>query len=492
MYRLRSWASLWFPYVSLILPGMHGSYGYGDGVLNEYRRLPADGDLERILVLVRRRLIRWQVTDLLVWWLAFLVAGYLPWRLGGMYFVSWIGVGSLVFVVVAMRRARVLDLMRTARWVESREGGKERLSTALETPEGTSVLAAALHRDARAFARRVEPNAVAPWRWPRRGLTALAIVSSLVIVSMALPNSDVPSFVARQDLAPVLAIEEAERLASVIERVAELRGDPYMQAIAEALQRVVDADRAGYASPEEVDANLQSALEHLSRAFGGAMDGRARADQLLSEEYTAQLDREAAGIQGDYLELGEELFERDSSVSQSEAEVPSPSALSDVPGVGEDAQSAESDGSAQARGEGSSADALNEMAPRPLFDIESQASAGGELVGAADDSEAGESAVAGRGSQGLDGSVTEFALVAEQGELIMLEGMDRDEGRRIEVYVPPAVGTEGAATSQGFAVGPWVAGSEAPMARDVVSQHHREVVGRYLQPSQALRAGTRP
>jgi hypothetical protein len=107
-----------------------------------------------------------------------------------------------------------------------------------------------------------------------------------------------------------------------------------------------------------------------------------------------------------------------------------------------------------------------------------------ELVGGAQDSSAGASSLAGEGSREL---FTEDVLTDEVrslGDAAVLVGRERDDGRRIEVELPPS--SEWTASDvDGVRVGSWLRTLEASVPRETLGAPYLEVAGRLFLPSQA-------
>jgi hypothetical protein len=88
-----------------------------------------------------------------------------------------------------------------------------------------------------------------------------------------------------------------------------------------------------------------------------------------------------------------------------------------------------------------------------------------EVIGAAEEAGAGDSLLAGRGSQALEGDATAADFADASAEAVTLSGSERDEGRRIEIELPPSTEWEGYDPTA-FSIGAWRAGPEAAVTGD--------------------------
>src|SRR5690606_2003232 len=101
---------------------------------------------------------------------------------------------------------------------------------------------------------------------------------------------------------------------------------------------------------------------------------------------------------------------------------------------------------------------------------------------------AGDSQLAGQGSQALEGD-SSLLPGADAADLVAVTGAERDDGRRIEMELAPntdlARGTIGS-----FTVGEWLASKEAAISADDLPTRYRLIAGRYFLPPQHTRDTT--
>jgi hypothetical protein len=401
-----------------------------------------------------------------------------------------LGTAAVVAAVRAVRHARTpLTPLVAARRAERDPRWRERLSTALEHGGHDGIVPGALLADALERARSLDAAATAPWRWPRRTL-AILTAGTLAFGGLAafpdrglqpLATADAPSG------SPAPSAAAVGDLARDVAAEARRARDAYLAALAEQLQEL--ADEAGSAPLDAAArAELDEVLEALAAASGGALSAeQLRADLVARDEALAA---EAAANPEDA--LAPESGRR----SGSAAEPGSAPDFGDVFTQTRDA--AETEHPEASVGGGSSQNAppgegefdpslLDEVRDASPFDGPPPAGAPGELIGAAEEAGAGDSRLAGRGSQALEGDATSADFTEAGAEAVALSGSERDEGRRIEVELPPAEEWAGYDPTL-FAVGAWRATPESAVTTDPIPLRYREAAGRYFLPSQETAA----
>ncbi|MGZ9810199.1 hypothetical protein ACXN5S_07010 [Pseudoroseicyclus sp. H15] len=404
--------------------------------------------------------------------------------------------GGAVFLLLWWRRPTGTAL---AFRIDRRAGLGQAFGTAVDVasrrdPAGPvgEVLLGHVAPQARSLdARRIEPL------FPRPVVILAinaAIIVVAVLVSLALREAAAPfdlSFTPRvaqsQPEDPEAALQAAaERMAAD----ADASGDPYLAAVARAMEDRLEEARAG--GGEISTAEAEELLEHAARAYGeerpdwlgeGAgerlaglgdrLDEAARADaaRQAAEEARAALD--ASRPPGMY-DRPPEMAERYVGRGQDEL-------LNDPEGAS---------GSGEASADPGLTGGGGDDEPRRM-DGEDLQFAGRVPVGAALQSGRGESDMAGLGSQELQEDADFTTLEAGAGEEILLDAPDSPEGNRIRIELPPEVAEAAAeaAAAAGFASG---ANSAAPGeigSRSVVSLAGRDVVARYLGRGAACEGG---
>lgn len=397
------------------------------------------------------------------------------------------GLALVVLIVYAQRVAREpWSAARLTRRIEQRMGWQEQLSSALETPPHASVIAAALHKRVATLCSGLEPRRVAPWAWPGRLLAVVAVSGLGVLAAEALPHvvpMPAPHLTATgapdaDATDPAITTESLLRLADAVEADAQRRFDPYLSGVAEALRDLADdIERAALAS-DDVRPSLDAVLEHLARAYGTDVAGSDLAERLLaaqpSRDPQGTADDDEAGLDTlrfSAAELGSDDLER---VLQA-AEEPPPSSDPAETGAGR----APPPGT-QMTGYGSQE--LRDIAEARRQQGGDTPPGPGELVGAADDADAGASRVAGRGSQALEGEALDLDAESAVDDVMAVRGRERDDGRRIDVELASAVGWDDY-DAGAFRTGAWVATPEPHLITDTSDPRYRPVLGRYFVPS---------
>ncbi|MFN2322558.1 MAG: hypothetical protein ABR510_06320 [Trueperaceae bacterium] len=404
---------------------------------------------------------------------------------------SAIGVVAIVLAVRAVQHAQdPITPLAAARRAERDPAWRERLTTALEHGNRDGIVPGALLADALERARSLDVVGSAPWRWPRRTLTILAAGTVAFGALVALPapmpaplgttgtggGASAPSAAAVADLARDVAAE------------ARRSRDAYLAALAEQLDDLAEAAGTG---PLEATARaeLDEVLEALAAASGGAITAEQLQANLIARD--AALQAEAAvdpdgstpppatrragsaaepGSAPDFSDVFTRTLEGSETEQPAEVSAGGGSSQNAPPGEGEFDPSL-----------------LEEVRDASPFDGPAPVGAPGELIGAADEAGAGDSRLAGRGSQALEGAAEGADFTDAAAEAVALSGSERDEGRRIEVELPPTEAWEGYDPTV-FVVGAWRATPESPVNTDPIALRYREAAGRYFLPSQETAA----
>ncbi len=455
---------------------------------------PAPPELRRLVRRVRLRLAaQHAVSAVLVTIAAALVgvalAGIARWL--GAVVDPAVGAFTLSLIAVAALAVRLArepwSTLRLARRIERRMGWRERLSSALETQPDASVVAAALHREVAALCNAFDARRAAPWVWPGR-LVALVAISGLgALATGALPQvmplaTPPGSIDAATEVAPVdasVSVDALLRLADAVEADAARRFDPYLSGVADALRDLGERIERGEVSSDALRPSLEAVLEHLARAYDSDVAGAELAERMLSAPPTRDtLDEASADEPGlDTLRFSAaELGSTDLERVLAAAEEPPPGSDPTDTGAG-----AAPPPGTQMTGYGSQE--LRDIAEARRQQGGDLAPPGpGELVGAADDAEAGASRIAGRGTQALEGDPTDIDAQSAIDDVLAVRGRERDDGRRIDVELASEVGWDDYDT-EAFRVGAWVATNEAAIIADTSHPAYRPLLGRYFVPS---------
>lgn|GEM_PF-4580205 len=404
----------------------------------------------------------------------------------------------LIFAAAASAIAVVAtapDALSVARNVETHAGLEERLSTALEHLEEDSVVVTALLDDALARAKSLDARLALPWRWPVAALVASVLAGSALFSLDSYSKRVAASPAESIRRTPVTALDSNALLdlAEAVDADARAGQDAYLAAVAASLREIGHELRAG-APSTDVRPALDAALEHLARAYRSDLGGMELAQQLLAdtervaraataEEASAPARPRPPGITSSPEEFEASPLARDLQDLLGEMEA-NPYAVAQA------SPSEQAEGQAVA-GNLLTPEMLEQLSSAPSQPLTEPADGPGDIIGAASESGAGASQLAGRGSQelfleGVDGPEAQFSGV----ERSLLSGPERDEGRRIEMVLPTSVAV-GSATELELVVGEWTGGPEASLERDVVPELYRAAAGRYFLPSQAVGGATR-
>lgn len=399
-----------------------------------------------------------------------------------------IGATLAGFTLAVRHRRFPIDAIVAARLAERDERWRDRFSSAIEHGDDRDVVRAALLRDAQRQLDDLDAAKAAPARWPRRPLVALAaslaFATGVALAPIPVPAGDPGAIDA--ETAPAPSGTAIKELADDVAAAARRSRDAYLASLAEDLRAL--AEEAGEAPLREPErASLEHVLDAIERASGGTLS----ADDLRGR--LAQRDEELRAAARDDLD-GTRSDDRESLAPPPQMGVSGagPDAdLGDVftrqrEGRDEDDRAPSPGGAnpaANASGE-LSATTLDEEVDASSFDGPGPSGAEAEVIGAAEEAGAGDSRLAGRGSQGLEGDAEQLDLGEVQAEAVGIAGSERDEGRRIEIEVPPDAEWQDYDPAR-FDVGAWRASPEAPVDADPTPLRYREAAGRYFLPSQA-------
>jgi len=397
--------------------------------------------------------------------------------------------GSLAALVVLVVRAhrhhrQPWDLLRVARYADTRSHWREQVTTAIEYAHDERPVVKALWVEVRDTLRSVDPVALSPWRWPRAASLSAAVSAAAFVLALSSPPPPEATVAGTTTRAADSFSPTADAVRTVAEQIggdARRGRDAYLEALADALH-----DLAATAGIDEVDNDaLEQLLEQIAAAYGDDVS----ADDLRSALGAADTALDAARRSQD----GEAL---------AGGEQPPPPARMQVGGsermdfgaifterVEQDPARAGAGGGDAAPGHDTRfgiADpaSIDDPDAVTMVDLDGLPGGAGESIGAADTSGAGASQIAGRGAQELEGDAAAADLSASDTEAIAVSGVERDDGRRIEIELPPATEWEGYDPSA-FAVGAWRAAPEAPQPERASPLVYRQAAARYFLPSQA-------
>lgn len=450
----------------------------------------------------------------------------------------WLALAALLaFLTVAAVQAwrNVPTLLGIAQLADARYDLLERVTTAFETLQrgAETPVQKALLDDAAARSRQIDPAELVPnslpWPiWPSVALTGVAMVLILLPQPAALaPDSRTASTANMEGSTPEGRIEETgakvRRVAELVGRDAEASRDPYLQAVARSFDDLGRRIEAGELGQAEIDNEVGRLLQHLERALGGddaaasagllgygaenrgdAGPGGSRTDADVAPEGAATTDTEpavdeatgrqdrsngevsssTAGEQDTATGLDELLNRLQARLEAREPEDRPPQPRT---------QSAEND---------SAGGFYTDIDPDLVAEIEERQNrltrqraenrAGGEPVGAAEESNEGPGDLAGEGAQPLGiGANGVPESDSERFDPLQLPGGRQADGRRIRIEIPPdAEFTEVDALAEPMSGG-WRRSRGGTSAGTLLGMMDRDVVSRYFMPQEENRDGAR-
>jgi len=408
--------------------------------------------------------------------------------------------GLLALLVgAAIAHFRTPSAKALAREVETRLQLSERLSTALEVSAGPApgIVGAALIADADRQAERIEPRQLAPLFPPPLVASLLAVLGlgTAVLLVPAYDGRTAPqaALVAAGSAEPEIPATDAQeiaRLAELVRADAEMRRDPFLEAVANSLDDLAQ-DLQSARADADVNETLAELLDYARAAYGVRQPGwlpqaGAEAGQLRTQLAAYEREQAArAANRSDFVADGES-FDPDAFVPLPDEWDPSaldptrrgPEALAERvqamgQGVATDATLVDSG----LRSAAASLPVLDESEPKRMSE---QEIVGGTPIGGAQQSGRGASEFAGEGSQplGPDAGAAGMEL-AMGGELALTSGQPGG-GNRIRIQMDPQASfTPDAGGAVGGAA--WEARAEQVAAqRSYVPAESRQLVARYF------------
>ena len=397
-----------------------------------------------------------------------------------------IGIATIVFtgglaITISIQVLGPPSRLEAARRADRLLGLEERLSTAaeFESAGGERIVELAQRLDAERHAEAVQVSRVAPLRLPGVGWAALALLVASLTAQL-LPPPTLPEITGSFSRAELeRALDQVERLQTAVAREAERREDPYLGAVAEALELFRSDLASGGLDRQESRRQLTQIIEHMMRASDLEGNPAALAERLLA---SSPPELSAAAAAGDAPTRG-----GDGAQPQVEGDLPPFAGLDPLldaanrplEGGPENERAPLTEGSRGGYTDRELIEALQEQALRA-----SQAAreANGAIIGAAADSNPGASRLAGQGSQELVGDpAAESDPEAFAFEDLALPGEIASEGRRIELELPPDVELVEVSGSLPT-LGPWRTLPEAALTTEFFPMSYREELSRYFTP----------
>lgn len=390
------------------------------------------------------------------------------------------------------------SLIEMARRADLHFGLSERASTALEVAHGTSRTAqvdrasaevgAALFRDAERHAVQIEPRELVRLGLARELWLVLVLAVVAATVQFGVPQLRAVGLGTPAAVATELGNEELgevvtnlRRAAELLEQEAERRDDPYLEAVAEAMVELGESIELGEISVSEAQQGIERLLEHASRAYGLEELHIEEGDPLLTDP---DLPLESEGEMGSDDPEGREGILGASAAAANSDQSPLDQLLEQLE---EDAAAREAMGNLEGSVTASYAAQIEEASERRALQRVRAEAAGGQPLGGAQESQAGESPFAGQGVQPLEGESAEPNLegIDVGGEEVMLPGGEVQADEQVQMDLTPEADFTEVADTDLEGANAWEAGEEAELRRDLLTPRDRAVVSRYFEQDEA-------
>ena len=392
------------------------------------------------------------------------------------------------------------SLIEMARRADLHFGLSERASTALEIAHEASRTArvdrasaevgAALFRDAERHAVQIEPRELVRLRLARELWLVLVLAVVAATVQFGVPQLRAVGLGTPAAVATELGNEELgevvtnlRRAAELLEQEAERRDDPYLEAVAEAMVELGESIELGEISLSEAQQGIERLLEHASRAYGLEELQIEEGDPLLTDpDLTTESEGEMRGDDPEGREgiLGASAAAANSDQSQS----PLDQLLEQLE---EDAAAREAIGNLEGSVTASYAAQIEEASERRALQRVRAEAAGGQPLGGAQESQAGESPFAGQGVQPLEGEAAgpDLEGIDVGGEEVMLPGGEVQADEQVQMDLTPEADFTEVVDTDLEGANAWEAGEEAELRRDLLTPRDRAVVSRYFEQDEA-------
>ncbi len=394
------------------------------------------------------------------------------------------------------------SLLELAQRADRRFALFERTSTALELSqsqhEGLSGnLASAVLADAARYSSQIIPRVLAPMKFPRVGWLTLSLALVIAVVQFVVPER----FFTQQETVVIsepLSAEEQNvtvtnlrRTAELLSEEAEVKKDPYLQALAQAFNELSTKIETGSLDREATQLELNRLMEHVERAFAGEGEATPSSEGFSN---TPNPELTSQPLPPDAIE-NQLPSEGQTAAMPGASQQTSPSSSLDelLSGLGRIEATLQQNKANREANQGQVTMADRQqfgpyITPESLEGLKAleerrkqQALAAGQPVGAAQESTAGEGDLAGEGSQALsEGEMTDFETLGEVAEEMLLPENQTASGERIQLELPLPTQLTEVADRQEANTEEWQAGQETELRRDFIGPQDRAVVSRYF------------
>jgi hypothetical protein len=276
-------------------------------------------------------------------------------------------------------------------------------------------------------------------------------------------------------------VTNLRRAAELLEQEAERRDDPYLEAVAEAMVELGESIELGEISVSEAQQGIERLLEHASRAYGLEELRIEEGDPLLTDpDLTAESEGE---MRSDDPEGREGILGASAAAANSD-QSPLDQLLERLE---EDAAAREAIGNLEGSVTASYAAQIEEASERRALQRVRAEAAGGQPLGGAQESQAGESPFAGQGVQPLEGEAAgpDLEGIDVGGEEVMLPGGEVQADEQVQMDLTPEADFTEVADTDLEGTNAWETGEEAELRRDLLTPRDRAVVSRYFEQDEA-------
>lgn len=420
---------------------------------------------------------------------------------------------ALGLLVAGIRAPSLLALSRRADRVLDQA---QRLSTAYEVQSRgapSSLIERALLTEVEELATTLAWPSVGRSSWRRPIPIAIAFAIALAAAALVVPvpnapnrraGAELPATAARPDRRAQDAIT-AQRVAELLQRVAETEESPYLQAVATSFADLADRLASGSIDAAEADRVLQELVGHLEvaardvgGAFGAALEAALAGQQGVpaSEAVPGPASAPAAGDPA-RADAGADTPGGDPSRSADAASPTNADASmymaldtlvreyeGEVLGPTQRAIRADPTSEDAFYGGVLNADTDPNAPPQEAAGMRADAPGAGDVAGAAQQSSERAGDAAGDGQADLAGASDAFlGAEADATRSAALPRNENESGRFVEVeLVPDTVLGSARAFERDVAAGPFRRADEAAFVTRTIDATYRDVVSRYFLP----------
>ncbi|MEZ4606892.1 MAG: hypothetical protein R2865_08875 [Deinococcales bacterium] len=438
------------------------------------------------------KLFIWLLLGMLMVFLSLQLLHYLVWPLAKplLSSLSLLLLGLILIILKVFIRSP--SLLKVASLADVQFQLYEQSSTALELLEKPQLTTSPLLRQAilakaENLVSEIKVAELFVFKWPKSSYALLVLVP-LSLLSLFLPQAK--SMNISQASQESLLLNEVERLdlsqqlgqtAELLKEEAEASQDPYLQALAQAFQELGSKLERGELSKADLELELNRLMRHLDKAY--QPQGQA-SDQGQQAQASNQSSAANPSQDDEALAEGHQKSNREESAEENRATL---GVLLEQLSKNQQDLKASQESREASKGmitidREKYASPMTPEAYDALKDIladDSQKSA--EIVGAAQESSAGEGDVAGEGSESLEGAASlmaKQALAADQE--MLLPSLSLEGGEVIKVERLPEMNLSQVIDESPLAKPSWQGAQETELRHDWVLPRDRALLSRYF------------